>query len=119
MITVHDSENTEFRERATQIVLETLARLPETLRNIFVWSHYRGCSVNQIAEMLDWRSPEIEAALDAISSTLYRRTRRLLVQDSVVPDTFQGVGSDSGGTRESRPCAPEAQRCWTAGTAYP
>ena len=119
MITGRYYEGAEFREKATQIVLETLARLPEALRNIFVLSHYRGCSVDQIAGMLDWRAPEIEAALDAISSTLYRRTRRLLVQDSGVPDTLQGMGSDSGRSRtnEPRPCAPDAQRCWTARTA--
>jgi hypothetical protein len=115
MITVHYCGSVEFREKATQIVLETLACLPETLRKIFVWSHYRGCSVNQIAGMLDWRAPEIEAALYAISSTLYQRTRGLLVQDSGVPDTLQGMGSDSGksGTSEPRFCALDAQLCWT------
>ena len=91
MITVHYCEGAEFREKATQIVLETLACLPETLRKIFVWSHYRGCSVNQIAGMLDWRAPEIEAALYAISSTLYRRTRGLLVQDSGVHSSGNGI----------------------------
>jgi len=114
MITVHYCEGAEFREQATQIVLETLACLPETLRKIFVWSHYRGCSVNQIARMLDWKAPEIEAALYAISSTLYRRTRGLLAQDKGVPETLQGMGSRSGrsGTSEPRFCAPDAQLCW-------
>ena len=80
MITVHYCENVEFREKATQIVLETLACLPETLRNIFVWIRYRGCSVKQIAERLDWKAPEIEAALDAISLALSQKTRALLFQ---------------------------------------
>ena len=82
MIAFHSLKHAEFREEATLVILETLAHLPETQRNIFVWNHYRGCSVNQIAEMLDWKSSEIEAMLDGISSTLYQRTRGLRSQSS-------------------------------------
>ena len=82
MIAFHNLNQAEFREEATLVILETLAHLPETQRNIFVWNHYRGCSVNQIARRLDSKSSEIEAMLDGISSTLYQRTRRLRSQSS-------------------------------------
>jgi len=82
VIAFHNLKHAEFREQATFVILETLAHLPETQRNIFVWNHYRGCSVNQITERLDWKSSEIEAMLDGISSTLYQRTRRLRSKSS-------------------------------------
>jgi DNA-directed RNA polymerase specialized sigma24 family protein len=78
MIPVHNLRESELREKATVAILEMLADLPETQRNIFVWNHYCGYQPKQIAEMLRWSSPEVEAALDATNSMLYERTRSLL-----------------------------------------
>jgi DNA-directed RNA polymerase specialized sigma24 family protein len=79
MIPVHNFRESELREKATVAILEMLADLPETQRNIFVWNHYCGYQPKQIAEMLRWSPPEVEAALDATNSMLYQRTRSLLV----------------------------------------
>jgi hypothetical protein len=65
MIAERNFRQSEFRERVTEAILEVLADLPETQRNIFVWNHYRGF-------------------LDAINSILYRRTRSLLKEDAVL-----------------------------------
>jgi sigma-70-like protein len=102
MIALHNLKSAEFREQAAQIILETLAHLPETYRNIFVWNHYQGRSVSQIAEMLDWKSPEIEAALDAIGSTLYQRTRGSLAHYPQMPNTFSGDESKAAEESELR-----------------
>lgn len=79
----------------------------------------RGCLVKQIAEMLDWKSLEIEAALDAISSTLCRRTRWLLAWCPQVPNRFQGMRSETAEESKLRKPSPAVgsrrQRCWTAG----
>jgi hypothetical protein len=115
MIALHDFKYAGFREKVTEVILETLAHLPETHRNIFVWNHYRGCSVKQIAEILDWKSPEIEAALDAISSTLYQRTWGLLAQYSQVPNEFEGIRSESKLRRPSPAVGSGLQRCCSAG----
>jgi len=106
MIAFHNFKCPEFREKATQVILETLTDLPETHRSIFIWNRYRGCLVKQIAEMLDWKSPEIEAALDAISSTLYQRTRWLLAHYSQVP--LQGVRSETAEESKLRKPSPAA-----------
>jgi hypothetical protein len=119
MIAFHNFKSAEFREKVTEVILETLAHLPETHRNIFVWNHYRGRSVNQIAEMVDWGSPEIEAALDAISSTLCQRTRWLLAQYPQVPKAFQGMRCETAEESKLRKSSPAVgsglQRCCTAG----
>jgi DNA-directed RNA polymerase specialized sigma24 family protein len=81
MSAVHNFRHPEFRERVTEVILETLAAFPETQRNIFVWKHYRGYQPKQIAEILRWNRSEVEATLDAINSILYQRTRSLLAGD--------------------------------------
>jgi hypothetical protein len=119
MIAFHNFKSQEFREQATQIILETLAHLPETQKNIFVWNHYRGWSVEQIAETLHRTSPEIEAALDAISSTLYQRTRGLLAQYSEWSNTFQGMRPETAEELKLGnlviAVGSSLQYCWTAG----
>src|SRR5262249_8701663 len=71
----------QFRKKVTHTILEMLACLPETQRNIFIWNHYRRRSVEQIAEMLAWISAEAEATLDRINSLLAQRTRSLIKED--------------------------------------
>jgi hypothetical protein len=70
----------EFRERVTGAILEMLADLPETLRNTFIWNHYRGYQPKQIADILRCSPSEVEATLDALNSILYQRTHSLLVE---------------------------------------
>jgi DNA-directed RNA polymerase specialized sigma24 family protein len=81
MIAVHNFTQSEFRERVSEAILEMLAHLPGTQRNIFVWSHYRGYQPKQIAKILRCGASEVEASLDAINAILYQRTRTLLKQD--------------------------------------
>jgi hypothetical protein len=71
----------EFREKVTGAILEMLADLPETLRNTFIWSHYRGYRSKQIADILRCSPSEVEATLAALNSILYQRTHSLLVED--------------------------------------
>ncbi len=70
----------EFRERVIDAILGMLAHLPETHRNIFIWSHYRGYQAGQIAEILGWSSPSVEATLGGINSILYQEARALLAE---------------------------------------
>jgi hypothetical protein len=72
----------EFRERVIDAILGMLTHLPETHRNIFIWSHYRGYQAGQIAEILGWSSPRVEATLGGINSILYQKARALLAEDS-------------------------------------
>jgi RNA polymerase sigma factor (sigma-70 family) len=84
MIAERNFRQSEFRERVTEAILQVLADLPETQRNIFVWNHYRGFPPKQIAEMLRCSPSKVEVILDAINSILYRRTRSLLKEDAVL-----------------------------------
>src|SRR5262245_54993332 len=84
----------EFRERLTEAILEVLAELSETQRNIFVWNHYDSYRPKQIAEILSCSPSEVEAALDATNRILYQRTRSLLKEDPWLHagiDPFRGV----------------------------
>ena len=88
----------QFRKKVTQTILEMLACLPEAQRNIFIWNHYRRCSVEQIAEMLAWSSSEVEATLDRINSLLAQRTRSLIKEDPAAPALtlgFRGTAKPS------------------------
>jgi Sigma-70, region 4 len=78
---IHNFRHREFRERVTESILEMLTHLPESQRNIFVWSHYRGYPARRIAEILRCSPSEVEAALDAINSILYQKTHSLLEED--------------------------------------
>jgi hypothetical protein len=81
MIADRNFRQSEFRERVTEAILEMLAALPESQRNIFIWNHYRNYQPKQIAEILRCSPSEVEATLDAINSILYQRTRSLLEED--------------------------------------
>lgn len=81
MRSVPNFRQPEFRERVTQAILGLLTQMPEPERNIFVWTHYRGYSPKQTAELAKCSVSEVEAALHKINSTLYRRTRSLIEQD--------------------------------------
>ena len=81
MIAVHNFRQAEFRERVTGTILEMLVELPETHRNIFIWKHYRGYHVKQIAEILRCSPPEIEATLGAVNPILYQITRAQLAEN--------------------------------------
>jgi hypothetical protein len=81
MIAIQTFRDPEFRERLTEVILEVLAQLPETHRNIFVWNRYRGYQPGHLAEMLGWSSAEVEATLGEIQLILCRRTRALLAAD--------------------------------------
>jgi hypothetical protein len=81
MIAIQNFRHPEFRERLTQVILEMLAQLPETHRNIFVWNHYRGYHPEHIAQMVGWSSAEVEGTLGEINLMLCRTTRALLAED--------------------------------------
>jgi hypothetical protein len=69
MIGFHNLKHAEFREQAMLVILETLAHLPETQRNIFVWNHIM--VAQSIRSLKGWIEVfKIEAMLDGISSTL-------------------------------------------------
>jgi len=81
VIAAYKFRHPEFRERVTGAILEMLAHLPEIDRNIFIWKHYRGYHVKQIAEILRCSPPEIEATLGAVNSILYQITRAQLAEN--------------------------------------
>jgi DNA-directed RNA polymerase specialized sigma24 family protein len=62
----------------TEVILELLAHMPETQRNIFVWNHYRGYGSRQIAESLGCSLSEVETTLGMINSILYQRAHALV-----------------------------------------
>src|SRR5262245_61520633 len=78
---VRDFRQFEFREKVLGAVLEILAALPETQRNIFIWSHYRGYQAGEMAEILGWSASCVETTLSGINSTLYQRARARLAED--------------------------------------
>jgi len=84
MITGHNLRYAEFREKVAETILDALAQLPETQRNIFVWSHYRGYHLEQIAGILRCSPSEVQTTLGLISSILRQRTRVLLAENPPV-----------------------------------
>lgn len=92
MIESNNFRHLGFRNEVTEMILETLALLPETQRNIFVWRHYRGHQVKQIATVLGSNCLEVEATLEAINSILCQRTRSLIGKESPPePEVDSGV----------------------------
>jgi hypothetical protein len=59
-----------------------LAQMSEPDRNLFVWTHYRSYSPQQVAKLAECSVPEVEAALHKTNSAIYRRTRSLIEQFS-------------------------------------
>ena len=86
MITVRNFRYAELREKVAETILEGLAQLPEPQRSIFVWNHYYGYRVEQIAEILKWTVSDVETTLGLTNLMLYKKARGLLVGDDR-PDT--------------------------------
>ena len=78
MMGVNNFKGAEFRESLTDSVLEVLAYLPETQRNIFVWKHYCGYQLGQIAVSLGCGLSEVESTLGMINSIIFKRAHALL-----------------------------------------
>jgi hypothetical protein len=97
----------EFRERVTGAILEMLAELPETLRNTFIWSHYRGYRSKQIADILRCSPSEVEATLDALNSILYQRAYGLLVEDPQLDSEMELPPPSCGTTVTLQQSVPE------------
>jgi Sigma-70, region 4 len=81
MTAVRKLRHLEFRAKLINTILGMLEDLPETHRNIFIWSHYGGYPARQIADILGWSSSHVEATLGGINSTLYQKARALLAED--------------------------------------
>ena len=100
MITARDFKHGEFREMVTQVILKVLARLPERQRNIFIWNHYCGYPLRQIAETLRCNPADVEATIDTVNSALYQETRALLSggpQVDVGTDPFYSASLEGAG----------------------
>ena len=101
MATARDFRYVEFREMVTQVILKVLARLPERQRNIFIWNHYCGYPLRQIAEILRCAPVDVEATLDTVNSALYQEMRALLAggpQLDIETDPYYSVaGKGAGG----------------------
>jgi DNA-directed RNA polymerase specialized sigma24 family protein len=69
----------DFREKMTQSILDTLAHLPEAHKQIFVWKHYYGLAVENIAKNLNCAHSDVEGILRQIDSTLTRRANTLRI----------------------------------------
>ena len=120
MIESNNFRHLGFRNEVTEMILETLAILPETQRNIFVWRHYRGHQVKQIATVLGSNCLEVEATLEAINSILCQRTRSLIAKDSLLEPEVdsgvmrQGIERTHRSGKRGRAC-----RCQDQLTCYP
>jgi DNA-directed RNA polymerase specialized sigma24 family protein len=79
MIAVRKLMQPEVREKMAFSILEMLADLPETQKRIFVWKHYCGWSIEEIAGMLKCNQAEVESTLRSISLRLSQKAGALLV----------------------------------------
>jgi Sigma-70, region 4 len=93
MITVRNFRYAELREKVAETILEALAQLPEPQRSIFVWNHYYGYRVEQIAEILKWTVSDVETTLGSTNSMLYQKARALLAGDDRVDTKAKLSGS--------------------------
>lgn len=93
MITVRDFRYAELREKVAETILEALAHLPEPQRSIFVWNHYYGYRLEQIAEILKWTVSDVETTLGLTNSMLYQKARALLAGDARVDTEAKLSGS--------------------------
>lgn len=53
------SDRTKLSER----ILEAVNQMPVKVRRVFVFSHYRGCSLQEIAGCLGMKKEEVESLL--------------------------------------------------------
>ena len=84
MISVRNFRYAEVREKVAETILEALAQLPEPQRSIFVWNHYYGYRLEQIAEILKWTVSDVETTLGLTNSILYQRLV-LCLQEMIDP----------------------------------
>jgi Sigma-70, region 4 len=81
MIESNNFRHVGFRNKVTEMILEMLALLPETQRNIFVWRHYRGHPVKEIAsagfELSGSRSHARSHQFDPLSNNSQSHWQRL------------------------------------------
>jgi DNA-directed RNA polymerase specialized sigma24 family protein len=68
----------QFRELITTSILDVLSQLPESHKNIFIWKHYRGLCVEDIASNLKCSSSDVEMALQQVNSALLQKAGALL-----------------------------------------
>jgi DNA-directed RNA polymerase specialized sigma24 family protein len=79
MVLVKRLMQPELREKVTSVILDILAHLPEVQKKIFVWKHYCGWRVEDIADRLQCSKAEVENTLGHIHSALLQRAGTLLV----------------------------------------
>jgi hypothetical protein len=120
-MTAHNFNQSGLREKVTDAVMEMLAHLSETERNIFVWNHYRSYTPKQIAEILKYSLREVEVVLDEINAKLYQRARSLVDHDPQREPSTDGrlsVPKPPSETRslkaKSRGLVPSIQPCLCA-----
>ena len=68
----------EVRRLITASILDLLAHLPESQRNIFIMKHYQGVPEQEIANQYNCSRNEVEDALRQVDFTLIRRAGALL-----------------------------------------
>lgn len=78
MFAVRKVMQPEIREKMTSSILEMLSHLPEQQKNIFVWKHYYGWSIERIAGMLKCSITEVDNTLRSINAMLSRKVGPLL-----------------------------------------
>lgn len=78
MIAVRKLVQPEVREKITATILDTLAQLPETEKNVFIWKHYCGWPVEKIAGVLKCSIAEVDRTLRAINVLLSQQAGALL-----------------------------------------
>ena len=78
MIAVRKLMQPEIREQMTASILDTLSRLPETEKKVFIWKHYRGWPVEKIAGVLKCSITEVDRTLRVTNALLSQQAGTLL-----------------------------------------
>ena len=78
MIAVRKLMQPEIREKMTVSILDTLSRLPETEKNMFIWKHYCGWTVERIAGVLKCSITEVDRTLRTINALISQQAGTLL-----------------------------------------
>jgi DNA-directed RNA polymerase specialized sigma24 family protein len=68
----------EVRELMTASILDTLSRLPETEKKMFIWKHYCGWPIERIAGVLRCSITEVDRTLRATNALLSQQAGTLL-----------------------------------------
>ena len=78
MIAVRNLMRPEVRQKMTASILDTLARLPDTEKQIFIWKHYCGWPVEKIAGTLKCSVTEVDSTLRATNTLLSEQVGTML-----------------------------------------